>query len=280
MHKGMKMRSLRVFAAAAVLLFLWMSASVVLAAEDTAQEATLLYVTITDGTGQQVLAHEEIAVTDLDGDGVLTADDALRCAHIAKYEGGEDGYGSADSSFGRSLTKLWGVENGGSYGYYLNHTSMMSLLDPVKGGDVIAAFVYTDVEGFSDTYCFFDVDHAAVMGGETLTLTLAACGYDAEWNPITVPVDGATILINGQKSSYVTDAEGKVELQFDGAGYCIVSAEKDGVTLVPPACAVAVRGDHTMAGDGSQILLYGCAAVLALVLICLCLRRVRRYKVV
>ena len=76
-----------------------------------------VYVTIADGSGQLVLAQEAISVTDTDNDGVLTINDALYAAHEAKYDGGAAaGYASSVGQYGLAMDKLWGTENGGSYG--------------------------------------------------------------------------------------------------------------------------------------------------------------------
>ena len=112
-------------------------------------------VSITDDTGALVLALETVLVTDTDGDAVLTINDALACAHAAHPDGAE-AYSAVPTEWGLSLMKLWGVENGGSYGYYLNDASAFSLLDPVKDGDHVKAYVFTDLNAFSDTYGYFD----------------------------------------------------------------------------------------------------------------------------
>lgn len=52
----------------------------------------------------------------------------------------------------RFRNKLWGTENGGSYGYYVNNVSTWSLTDPVDEGDYVNAFVYTDLTTWFDTY--------------------------------------------------------------------------------------------------------------------------------
>ncbi len=206
-----------------------------------AADSAAVYVTIADSTGKLALVQEKITVTDIDADGALTINDALACAHDAKFEGGAAaGYCSATGDYGLSMTKLWGVENGGSYGYYLNNASAWSLTDPVKDGDFLNAFVYTDLTAWSDTYCFFDANTAAATAGDTVELTLSAAGYDAEYKPITVPVEGAVITVNGAATEYKTDAQGKVTVKLDTAGEAVISAVSDAKTLVPPVCVATV----------------------------------------
>lgn len=209
--------------------------ALVLAASGCALADTV-YVTIaTDGVQ---LACQSIELSDIDGDGILTVSDALYLAHEASYPGGAAaGYGAVDSDYGLSLSKLWGVENGGSYGYYVNQVSSLSLADPVADGDFINAYSYQDLTSWSDVYCFFDCSIADVEAGD-INLTLTACGFDADWNPITYPVEGAIITIDGEDTGFVTDAEGKVVVTVDSS--CIISARSESMTIVPPACRVKI----------------------------------------
>lgn len=207
-----------------------------------------VYVTISDAQGNLVLAQEPIMLSDTDGDGALTIHDALYAAHEAKYDGGADvGYGSEYGAYGFSLTKLWGTENGGSYRYSVNNIGATNLADTVKNGDYINAYIYTDLVSWSDTFCFFDVNTVSTAKGEEITLTLTAEGYDENWNTITYPVEGATILLNGKPASYKTDANGKVMLSFDQAGTYVISASSEAQTLFPPVCKAQVAADSNPA---------------------------------
>ncbi len=195
-----------------------------------------IYVTITNG--DIVVAYEDVDLTDTDADGALTINDALYLAHEEKYNGGAAaGYASENTEYGLSLVKLWGNDSG-SYGYCVNNVSAMSLADTVKPGDHIVAYVYTDLAAWTDTYCYFDKVELDIKEGAELTLTLAMNSYDAEWNPITLPVEGANITINGSATKYVTDAQGKVTLALTDDA--LISAVSDTLTLVPPICVVDV----------------------------------------
>ena len=110
-----------------------------------ADESVNVYVTISDDKGELALVQEKINVTDIDGDNSITINDALYCAHEAKYEGGASaGYTAGQSQFGISLNKLWGVANGGSYGYFLNNKSPFSLSDKIKENDYVND-IYVDL---------------------------------------------------------------------------------------------------------------------------------------
>jgi len=217
---------------------------------------TDVLVTIADGEGRLVMSQQRVTVQDCDGDGTLTIYDALYVAHEAGFTGGaEAGFSAEESEWGISLTKLWGVANGGSYGYYLNNQSPSSLLDMVEDGDYINAYVYTDTVGFSDTYCYFDRPAASLSSGEEVTLTLLSAGYDAQWNPVSDPVANATLWVNGKATEYKTDAEGKVTLKLENEGTKVytVSAKSEEINLVPPVCTLTVMGaDPEDTADASK----------------------------
>ena len=224
------MKNLRLITLIAAIVITVMSLSSVVSAADDA-----VYVTIANGS--LMLAYESVPLTDIDGDGALTVNDALIAAHDAAFEGGaEAGFASADTEFGLSMTKLWGNDSG-SFGYYVNNASALSLADPVKAGDHIVAYVYTDLDTWSDTYSFFDITTA---DGEKVTLTLSASGYDENWAPVTNPVSGAVITVDGEKTDIVTNEEGKAIVSVEDAGKHIISAVSDTMTLVPPVCVLTV----------------------------------------
>lgn len=204
--------------------------------------AETVYVTISDGQGQLVMSNAAIEVTDVDADGALTVNDALYAAHEAAFEGGaEAGYATADSGYGPSITRLWGEENGGSYGYYVNDVSAYSLADPVSDGDYLNAFVYTDLEAWSDQYCTFDYREVVADAGANINLTLNMMTFDENWNPVSLPVEGAILTIDGEDSEVVTDAEGKAQFTIEAAGEYLLSARSDSAILVPPVCIVTVK---------------------------------------
>ena len=208
-------------------------------AENTPVTANV-YVTIANA-GTLVLTQEKITVTDKDNDGKLNIDEALYWAHEAKFEGGAAaGYGSDVGQYGLYVTKLWG-DASGSFGYYVNNVSAMGLGDEVKEGDYINAFTFTDLTTWSDKYTFFDKNTLTATAEEEITLTLSAAGYDASYNPITVPVKNATITLNGEATEYKTDENGKVTMKISKSGTYVISATSATETLVPPLLTVTVN---------------------------------------
>ncbi len=232
-------------------------------------------VTISDGTGTLPLAQQSVAVTDIDADGTITINDALVIAHNENYDGGaEAGYASGETEYGISLNKLWGVENGGSYGYCVNNTSAMSLMDEVKDGDYISAYAYSDLSAWSDAYCWFNVNTADASAGETLELTLSYAGYDPDWSPITLPVSGAVITVNGEQTELVTDKNGNVTISLDNAGEYLISAVSDMQTLVPPVCkATVTASDSTTEAPKTGNSTSGLVAITAIALAAACLTK-------
>lgn len=222
-------------------------------AESSTSSSADVYVTISDDKGKLVLSQEKINITDIDGDSKLTINDALYCAHEAKFEGGASaGYEASSGSWGMSLAKLWGVANGGSYGYYVNNLMAMGLDDEVKGGDFINAFIYTDLSSWSDTYCYFDVNTAQVEKNGELTLTLNAAKFDENYNQFSDPVKDAVITVNGVATEFKTDKDGKVTVKIDNVGSFIISATSATQTLVPPAVTVKVV-ENPLTGDDSLV---------------------------
>ncbi len=206
-----------------------------------------VFVTISDDKGELVVPHYGVAPEDVDGDGAVTVNDILIIAHDKYYDGGaEAGYTAEEGDYGLMITKLWGIENGGSYGYYVNNVGAMSLADPIKDGDHVNAFAYTDTTAWSDVYSFFETDELTVKAeagvSPTGTVTLYSVQFDENWSPVTVPVEGATITLNGSKTDAVTDADGKAVVTFPPRdGNYVLSAVSDTMTLVPAVCIADVK---------------------------------------
>lgn len=214
-----------------------------------ADASAKVYVTVANGGLE--LANSEVTVTDIDGDGALTINDALYAAHESYFKGGAAaGYASEMSDYGLMLTKLWGIENGGSYGYYVNNASAWSLADPVKDGDYVNAFVYQDTKAFSDRYCYFDRAVADVNQGENPAFVLNGVYFDKNYTAYSAPIAGAEITVNGEKTGIVTDEEGRFSgLTFAGQGVYTVSAVSSTETLVAPALTISYSVPKTSTSE-------------------------------
>lgn len=220
-----------------IMLTMTMLSVTVFAAEDKA----VVYVTITDDKGLIPVAYESVQVSDFDKDGMLTINDTLIGAHKAFYKDGESGYETMMGDYGLFITKLWGVENGGSYGYYHNNKMGMSLTEEVRSGDSLNAYVFVDIEGFSDTYCFFDKAQLSADKDSIVTLTLKKVTFDENYMPIDVPCANAEILLNGEKTGIKTNENGEAAIKLSKSGNVIISAVSENETLVPPVCKADVK---------------------------------------
>ena len=199
-----------------------------------AQEtAPVVYVTIANQDLK--LVQRPIVLHDTDNDGALTIADALYLAHEEGFEGGAAaGFATQMGDYGLMITRLWGVENGGAYGYYVNNQMSMGLTDTLNAGDYLTAYVYTDAAGLSDTYTYFDVNTAEP--GE-ITLTLSAMGFDPiSYAPVSTPVVGAVITINGITTDAVTDENGEASITVQAGD--VVSAASEKLVIVPPCCVI------------------------------------------
>lgn len=205
-------------------------------------DSATVYVSVSN-KGQLATAQVKVTVTDIDGDKSLTVNDALFAVHEASYLGGaKEGYGYyVHKDYGLSISKLWG-DTSGNFGYYINNSSCWSLSDPVKNGDYLNAFVYSDSKKYSDKYCFFNCYTLTADAGSDVELTLSYAGYDASWTPVTLPVANAEITVNGAKTGIITDANGKATIQINGAGKHIISAVSSSDILVPPVCTASISG--------------------------------------
>lgn len=206
-----------------------------------------VYVSIAN-KGELVVAYEQISVSDEDSDGKITINDTLITAHEEFYKDGASGYESkvVPPYDGLSLTKLWGNTNSGSFGYYVNNASAWSLSDEVKNGDSVYAFAYEDAKTYSDSYSFFNANTVTAEKGGTVELTLKRYYYDSSFNLVSAPVSGAVITVDGEKTSAVTDKNGKASVTLEKSGEHVISAECDSMIITPPVCIAEVEGGSVL----------------------------------
>lgn len=240
----MKRRIAGFVCAAAVAVQLGLTAVTASAADTITVDVTI------SNAGTLTVPAQSVTVADRNGDGKFDLDEALYAAHEAYYEGGAAaGYRSAESDYGLSMEKLWGADSG-AFGYYLNDQFAMSLLDEVKAGDRVAAFVYSDAVSWSDSYCYFDQTNMQdAKQGDEVSLKLSKFTFGADGSASAVPASGAYITIDGKKTAYQTDENGAVRVRLDQAGEQIISAVSDQDVLVPTALRVTVAAADTTAAN-------------------------------
>ena len=240
----MKRRIAGLVCAAAVSVQLGLTAVTASAADTITVDVTI------SNAGTLTVPAQSVTVADRNGDGKFDLDEAIYAAHEAYYEGGAAaGYRSAESDYGLSMEKLWGADSG-AFGYYLNDQFAMSLLDEVKAGDRVAAFVYSDAVSWSDSYCYFDQSNMQdAKQGDEVSLKLSKFTFGADGSASAVPASGAYITIDGKKTAYQTDENGAVRVRLDQAGEQIISAVSDQDVLVPTALRVTVAAADTTAAN-------------------------------
>ncbi|MCQ4774120.1 leucine-rich repeat protein [Lacrimispora saccharolytica] len=221
--------------------------------EDTQIEGTTapnaqIYVTISvkgqfakskDGS---TMAQKAVTVQDLNKDGMLSVDEALMAAHKAYYDGDvTNGYGTEESQYGTMLTKLWGDESG-SFGYWKNDTSCMSLDDEVKENDNLVAFVYKS--GYLDAYTKFNLKEYSVEAEDPFTVQLEKAGYDESGNTIFSDYDGAVLTAYDSEFGELPEDTYSIDgyqVTFKNAGeYYLVASGTEEVVLVPSVVKVTV----------------------------------------
>ena len=239
----MKAKLTGLILSAAVLVQLGLPAISASAADEITVNVTI------SNAGTLVVTAKDVKVADRNNDGKYDIDETLYAAHEAFYEGGAAaGYATKQSDWGLSLDKLWGVTNGGSYGYYADDQFVMGLTDPVKDGGTLTAFVYSDLKTWSDSYSYFDqkaIKDAKVGDEKKLKLSKFVFGTDGAAK--AVPAAGAFITIDGEKTAFKTDENGEVTVKLEKAGDLLISAVSDTDTLVPPVLLASVAAAETTA---------------------------------
>lgn len=196
------------------------------------------------GKNDTLMAQVPVTVTDLNGDGKFTYEEAMVAAHKAYCEQGEAGF----VINGSWVTTLWGGTEGVG-GFYRNNTLTATVnQETIQNGDALTAFSYADTTNWSDKYSFFDQDTVSVKTGETLTLNLKKQGY----NEAATPANAALVTVDNEGAFHelnvATNDKGNATLSFDQAGTYVVSAYGSEDILVPPVCIVTVTG-QTPAAD-------------------------------
>ena len=210
-------------------------AAISVSAED---KKPVVFVTVSDEHGMPVLANEEITLEDADGDSKLTASDALLLAHGKACP---DGFAYTDAYGEREITSLWGYR-GGYYGCFINGVSFYLLTDRLEDGDTVHAFVYRTGEACTDAYCYFSKDALTFENGKD-TLTLYAYTLTEEGNLLSVPVKGAVITVNGEKTNIRTDKDGRFTLRTDALTVGeknVISAVWEDDAIIPPVLTATV----------------------------------------
>ena len=209
-----------------------------------------VYVTVScDST--LLVPCKSISVTDRDGDGKVTVNDALIQIHEQDHTNGKDGY-SADVSNGYTITSLWGIKNG-ILGFRVNELVSTDLNDELNVGDHIHAYAISYVNTEDDAeqtvcYGYFDETHVNVDKYKSATLKLSGSllNSNREYDVSTLPY--VIVTVNGELTNYRTDENGMVTIPFDETGEYVISVKSSDPRLVYPVCIVNVENptDYTV----------------------------------
>lgn len=242
-------------------------------------ETVNVYITVSNSgalatdNGGKVMAQRELEVTDIDGDGHFTYDEALIAAH-KKYNA-EDGYATTDSPYGKYVTKLWGETK--TFLFFVNDKAIASGVgdDEVADGDYLNASVNLDDKYSADWYIHFNKKTVTVAQNESFQLEVKGCqGMAYPFATKKIDKEKSELFFGTQSGSAFNpledvslDGDSKIELKFSDAGVYYITAEgavKDTVTdwsvvppetipdidcpVIAPACKVIVR-DAGEAGE-------------------------------
>ncbi|MBQ7087521.1 MAG: S-layer homology domain-containing protein [Clostridia bacterium] len=184
------------------------------------------YFTLMDADGKFVISKDgtteiykaSLTVEDKDCDGKLTLNDAFIELHEIHSANGTADFATEESSFGPYITKLWGKDATVGVGYYHNNASAMGITEELKKNDVVTAYFYRDLTGWSDVYTYIEGQTVVGAKFENEYTVKGVAGGNA-----VIP-EGATVKVfdseNKEVSSMQTavNAEGKVVLVFENAG--------------------------------------------------------------
>ena len=185
--------------------------------------------TIAKGSDNTLMAGVPVNVNDENSDGKITVDEVMKVVH-EKYCA--DGYATSESSYGTSVTKLWGKETTNTL-FFVNNTGINTgvAVDTVSDGDYVVASVNRDDINYADWYTYFDNREIEIFQGEEFELQLnghLGMAYE-EADKKDVSISGVSVgkvseagfqAIDGK----TTDKDGKIKLSFAEPGIYYVSA--------------------------------------------------------
>ena len=197
--------------------------------------ATVYFTMSADGviatsSNGDAMADKPVTVKDLNGDGVLTVDEALKAAHEAYCPGG---YESSAGTYGTGyVTKLWGVANKG-YLFYVDNVPLFegvqSSSSKVEEGSHLYASILQDEKHWADWYTYFDKTTATVEAYSDLTLKLSGFLGMSQSKPTASAVSGVSVgtWVDGKFKvidGLTTDKDGTVTVSFEEAGTYVITA--------------------------------------------------------
>ena len=204
------------------------SATVECSVKVTAEPAAdiTVYMTVSDrgvlatASDGAAMFNRSVEVSDINSDGVLTYDEALTAAHAAYCPGG---YASAETEWGVSVSKLWGVDTMNCL-FFLNDSALENDVgnrdtSALHAGDYLVASVNKDNTYYADHYVSFAKRTSTAIAGREFALRLNG-GMGSDKISIGVWNAGKFTAVDGAK----IDADGNVTLTFREAGSYLLTA--------------------------------------------------------
>ena len=172
------------------------------------------------------MAWREVTASDLNEDGYVTFDEALRAAHVTFCPEGVAGLDINETS--GWVNMLWGKTSAAGYSFIRNNKAEMSMVTDtvLSEGDHLTASLNTDTTLYADWNAYFDKYEVKAGTNEKVKLTLA--GYQAM--TVNTPAPAKNVAVGIWEEDVFTkkadtDENGAVSLTFDKAGTYIVTAQ-------------------------------------------------------
>ena len=231
MKKGFKKALLMLLSL--VMVFTMMPLATMTAFADDATSAEVTFTLSNQGSfvagkDGKAVVERPVTVTDLDGDGKLTYDDALVAAHDAYYEGGA----AVGYDHGTGMVELlWGVSSKNNL-FFINEVGLSTgvTADTIKDGDSLYASINADTAYYADWLSKFDNKKIEATIADDITVNLIGhlgMAYD-EATETFVPLggvqigvweDGAFKPIEGA----VTGKDGNATFKLDAGEYILTA---------------------------------------------------------
>ena len=156
------------------------------------------------------------------------------------------------------ITKAF-AEPASATAFYINSSMGYDTAEAaiLSDGDTVEYCFYQDPISWSDVYTTFDKKEVSVYVGDPVTLVMSKMGYDGNWNPVMLPVDGTdkdnAITVNTVNTDgsigeaiadVVPDENGQITMSFDKFGTYIVTAQgtvNGNAAIFAPYCIVTVK---------------------------------------
>lgn len=216
--------------------------------------------TIAKAKNGDLMAWKGAWVKDLNGDGRLTADEAMVAQHEMWCSAGADGFAMDENGV---VTKFWGNTTG-PFEFFLNDAKLTEPLSSVEvgWGSLLEGAILKDKTGASDWFATFGKsDEQVVLGGN---LEVELKGYAAnligsEMQPLSDIQLGKINLDTGAfepMTGVVTDANGKATISVTEPGFFLLSGQgvaAGGSPLMAPVLCVTVGKENDMSAKAKTV---------------------------